>query len=124
MNSSGALESVDLRQLESFLTNADSNRVLGNLFRNVTVRGHVKWICIDHFRDTVDALHASFDENIGRVEVTLQSRMQAEQVYLALELAKSVYELKVGLYWETTQSDFKKLRDTFQNQCWCAGTLP
>ncbi|KAF9363947.1 hypothetical protein BGX34_002927 [Mortierella sp. NVP85] len=125
MTNNEALEGADLRQLESFLKNKDANRVLGNLYRTVTTEGHVKWVCIDHFRenyhekaakafrDTVEVLYGSFDENIGRVEVGLRSRVQAEQFYLALEKAKSVYELEVTFDndWDTTQSDFKRLRD-------------
>ncbi|KAK3817432.1 MAG: hypothetical protein J3Q66DRAFT_388026 [Benniella sp.] len=125
MTNNEALEGADLRQLESFLKNKDANRVLGNLYRTVTTEGHVKWVCIDHFRenyhekaakafrDTVEMLEGSFDENIGRVEVKLQSRVQAEQFYLALEKAKSVYELRVTFdnAWDTTQSDFKRFRD-------------
>jgi hypothetical protein len=120
-----ALEGADLRQLESFLKNKDVNRVLGNLYRTVTTEGHIKWVCIDHyrenyhekaakaFRDTVDVMGGSFDENIGRVEVKLQSRVQAEQFYIALEKAKSVYELRITFdnAWDTTQSDLKRFRD-------------
>ncbi|KAF9343187.1 hypothetical protein BGX34_007110, partial [Mortierella sp. NVP85] len=89
----------------------------------VTGEGHVKWVCIDHyrenyhekatnaFRDAVAALSGLFDENIGRVEVTLRSKVQAEQFYQDLEKARSVYELKIVLDWETTQGDFKRLRN-------------
>ena len=122
MENNEALEGADLRQLESFLNNKDWNRVLGNLFRIVTTEGHVKWVCIDHFREnyhakaarsfcnTVDSLQGSFHENIGRVEVELRSKVEAEQFYTALESANSVYELKVVFEWDTTQSDLKKLR--------------
>ncbi|KAF9362270.1 hypothetical protein BGX34_006495 [Mortierella sp. NVP85] len=124
MEDNEALEGADLRQLESFLKNQDESRVHGNLYRTVTAEGHVKWVCIDHyrenyhekatktFRNTVEALKGSFDENTGRVEVALLSKVQAEQFYVALEKARSVYELKVELDWEATQSDFKKLRNT------------
>ncbi|KAF9935640.1 hypothetical protein BGZ65_003182, partial [Modicella reniformis] len=83
------------------------------------------WVCIDHyrenyqakaaqaFRDTVKALGGSFDENVGRVEMTLRSTLQAEQFYMALEKARSVYELMIWLTWkETTYNDFRQLRDT------------
>ncbi|KAF9352940.1 hypothetical protein BGX34_011898 [Mortierella sp. NVP85] len=123
MESNEALEGADLRQLETFLKIKDSSRVLGNLYRTVTSEGHVKWVCLDHYRenyhenaakafcDALDVLGGSFDENIGRAEVTLPSKLQAEQFYLALEKARSVHELKVAFDWETTQSDFKRLRD-------------
>ncbi|KAF9362269.1 hypothetical protein BGX34_006494 [Mortierella sp. NVP85] len=114
IKSSEALEGADLRQLESFLKKKDEDKVLGNLYRTVTAEGHVKWVCIHHyrenyrekgaktFRNTVEAMQGSFDEAIGRVEVKLQSRVQAEQFYVALEKARS----------DTTHGDFKKLRNT------------
>ncbi|CAO3571880.1 unnamed protein product [Mortierella alpina] len=45
-----ALEGADLRKLDTFLKHKDSNKVLGNLYRTVTDEGHVKWVCIDHYR--------------------------------------------------------------------------
>ena len=56
----------------------------------------------------------SFDENTGRVDVRLPSKIQADQFYAALEKARSVYELVLELDWETSQSDLKKLRDTLK----------
>ncbi|KAI8353538.1 hypothetical protein B0O80DRAFT_529667 [Mortierella sp. GBAus27b] len=126
MENNEALEGADLRKLETFLKNEDGNKVLGNLYRTITSEGHVKWVCIDHyrenyhekavkaFRDTVESIGGSFDENIGRVAVHLRSKTQADQFYQALEKSKSVHELNIVLDWETTQSDFKKLRDTLR----------
>jgi len=124
MENNEALEGADLRQLETFLKNKDKDRVLGNLYRTLTTKGHVKWVCIDHYRenyhekaakaflDAVEALEGTFNETIGRVEVKLHSKVTAEQFYAALEKSRSVYELRIELDWETSQSDFKKLRDT------------
>ncbi|KAF9362268.1 hypothetical protein BGX34_006493, partial [Mortierella sp. NVP85] len=124
MGSSEALEGADLRQLEAFLKTKDENRVLGNLYRTVTAKGHVKWVCIDHyrknyqekavqeFRDVLATLEGSFDESTGCVKVTLSSKIQADQFYLALEKARSVNTLCIVLNWKTTPSDFKRLRDT------------
>ncbi|KAK3817454.1 MAG: hypothetical protein J3Q66DRAFT_440224 [Benniella sp.] len=113
---------VDLSELEPFLKN-NRSVALGNLYRIVNSSGHVRWICIDHyremyqekatkaFRDTVVSLDGSFDENLGCVKVALRSRDQADRFHLALEEAKFVYELKIDLCWDTTRSDFKRLRD-------------
>jgi len=113
---------VNLTELEPFLKN--NRRVaLGNLYRTVNSNGHIRWICIDHYRemhqekatkairDTVVSLEGSFDENLGCVKVALRSRDQADRFHLALEEAKFVYELKIDLCWDTTRSDFKRLRD-------------
>jgi len=124
MDNNEAPESVDLRQLETFLKIRNESRVLGNLYRTVTPEGHVKWVCIDHyrenhpetaamkFRDTVWSLKGSFDENLGRVEVWLQSRDDADQFHLALKKVKAIHEIKIDLDWSTTQSDFMQLKDT------------
>ncbi|KAI8358927.1 hypothetical protein B0O80DRAFT_484969 [Mortierella sp. GBAus27b] len=119
-----ALEGSDLRKLETFLKNNGGNKVPGNLYLAVAHDGHVKWVCIDHyrenhqenaakaFRDTVESMEGSFDENMGRVTIHLRSKTQADNLYQALERARSVFELDITLDWDTTQSDFKKLRDT------------
>ncbi|KAG0312635.1 hypothetical protein BGZ97_010995 [Linnemannia gamsii] len=124
MENKEALEGADLRKLETFLKHKDGNKVLGNLYRTVTDQGHVKWVCVDHYRENynntaaeafrraVDSVEGSFDENSGVAEVELRSRVLAQQFYAALEQARSVHELKVKLSWETTYGDFKKLRDT------------
>ncbi|KAF9345961.1 hypothetical protein BGX34_004326, partial [Mortierella sp. NVP85] len=110
--------------LESFLRKKDSTKVLGNLYKILTSEGEVKWVCIDHYRekhhekaatslrDVVQALGGSFDENASRVEVTLRSRVQAEQFYVVLEGGCELCELKLELLWDTAHNDFEKLRDT------------
>jgi len=116
-----ALDGVDLSPLEKF--NRNQNGTLGNLFRIFTADGHIKWVCNNHchknrqvtaeaFRTTVQGLNGKFDENIGRVEVKLLSRKKAKVFYRALENAKSVYELKIALCWDTTYRDYKLLRNT------------
>jgi hypothetical protein len=122
-NNNDTPEAVDLCQLETLLKVGNRSKVLGNLYRTVTPEGHVKWVCIDHYRenhpetaamtlrDTVWSLKGSFDENLGRAEVWLHSRDEADQFHLALEKAKAIYELKIDLDWNTTQSDFMRLRD-------------
>ncbi|KAF9932720.1 hypothetical protein BGZ67_004596 [Mortierella alpina] len=96
MENKEALEGADLRKLETFLKDKDENKVLGNVYRTVTVEGHVKWVCMDHYREnysqmaveafrpTMDSLGGSFDENIGLVQVKLQSSRSANQLYLTL----------------------------------------
>jgi len=119
-----ALEGADLRKLDAFLKGKDGNKTLGNLYRTVTADGHVKWVCIDHyrenyqekaaqlFREMVKSLNGSFDEDTGRVCVRLDTRVLAERFYIELANAKSVYELEIQLLWDTTANDFKDLRDT------------
>ncbi|KAK3848092.1 MAG: hypothetical protein J3R72DRAFT_518798 [Linnemannia gamsii] len=121
MRSKEALEGADLRKLDTFLRGSDGNKVLGNLYRIVTTEGHVKWVCIDHYRENynktaaeefrraVDSVGGSFDENNGQVKVKLRSRVMAEQFYSALGKARSVYELDIYLDLEGSKSDLEAL---------------
>ncbi|CAF5218662.1 unnamed protein product, partial [Rotaria magnacalcarata] len=43
------LQGADLRELESYLERVDNKRRLGNLYRTVTVDGHVRWVCLQHY---------------------------------------------------------------------------
>ncbi|KAF8923094.1 hypothetical protein BGZ58_003352, partial [Dissophora ornata] len=111
------LEGADLRQLQSFLTIKDGSRVLGNLYRIVTLEGHVKWVCIDHYRknyretavqqlrDIVDANDGTFHEEMGSIEVGISSRIQAKEFYGALVKAHGIRVLDIELRWDVTLDD-------------------
>ncbi|KAG0236276.1 hypothetical protein B0O80DRAFT_495543 [Mortierella sp. GBAus27b] len=118
-----ALQDVNFRELETFLEGTDDSQGLGNLYRTFTAEGQVKWVCREHYRmnrqrttvslwNTVNDLGGTFEESAGRVKVSLLSRTQADQLYIALENTKSVSELNLTLSWDTTYNDFKSLRDT------------
>ncbi|KAG0043929.1 hypothetical protein BGZ90_008928, partial [Linnemannia elongata] len=121
MEKKEALEGADLRKLDTFLKDNDGNKVLGNLYRTVTDEGHVKWVCIDHYRvnyqessamefqRVLDSVGGSLSESLGRVEVRIGSRVLVEQFYTALGKARSVYELNIGLDWACTTSDLEAL---------------
>ncbi|KAG0222182.1 hypothetical protein BGX31_009289 [Mortierella sp. GBA43] len=114
-----ALEGADLRQLESYLKTRDKERVLGNLYRTVTLEGHVKWVCLDHYRanyresavkqlrDIVEVNRGKFVEEIGRIEMTLNSSTQAKQFYDALLKARGVQELKVTFGWDASMENLR-----------------
>ncbi|KAG0046719.1 hypothetical protein BGZ90_008097, partial [Linnemannia elongata] len=121
-----ALEGADLRKLDTFLKDKDGNKVLGNLYRTVTDEGYVKWVCIDHYRvnyqeksaaeflRVLDSVGGSFNENVGRVEVRLRSRVLAEQFFSALGKARSVYELDIDLDWACATRDLEALEDALK----------
>ncbi|KAF9955768.1 hypothetical protein BGZ65_003189, partial [Modicella reniformis] len=116
-----ALEGADLRQLESYLKIKDQGRVLGNLYRIVTPEGHVKWVCLDHFkasyresairqfRDIVQVNGGRFIEEKGRVEIKMSSNILAKQFYDAMIKARGVQELDITLEWDATMDDFRAL---------------
>ncbi|KAF9922854.1 hypothetical protein FBU30_007020, partial [Linnemannia zychae] len=127
LNGLEALEGADLRQLGTFLRNKDDARVFGNLYRIVTTEGHVKWVCLDHYRhsykskamkelrDVVESNDGLYDENTGRVIIKLASPIAARQFYSALAQSRFVTELEISLLWETTLQDLQTLKDAIQH---------
>lgn len=115
------LEDVGLVQLGTFLKETDEGQALGNLYRTVTDKGHVKWVCRQHFLTThresawimllkfVVANGGEFNETLGSVKISLQDRTQAREFYAALEEAQGVHALAVQLKWSVTMDDLKKL---------------
>ncbi|KAG0209349.1 Type I transmembrane sorting receptor [Mortierella sp. NVP41] len=121
-----ALEGADLRQLESFLKASDGRRVLGNLYRTVTSEGHVKWVCLDHYRenyrskaaqelrDAVLEVGGEYNEAIGSVTVKLPSSITARRFYSVLSSSRSVQVLSITLRWSPSMQDLRDLRDAIK----------
>ncbi|KAG0225323.1 hypothetical protein BGX31_007681 [Mortierella sp. GBA43] len=119
----GQSEHEGLETLETFLIGKGSDKTLGDLYRIVNTENHVKWLCIDHYRevhhengaktirDSVHLAGGTFDEHVGRVDVTLDSNVQAERFYAALDKSKAVYGLRLGVDLDQTQSNFTRLRN-------------
>ncbi|KAG0246584.1 hypothetical protein B0O80DRAFT_501505 [Mortierella sp. GBAus27b] len=115
-----ALEGADLRLLESYLKVKDQGRVLGNLYRVVTPEGHVKWVCFDHYkasykessikqlRDIVAISRGKYIEEIGRVEIKIESSILAKQFYEAMIKARWIQELEITLEWDATMDDLRE----------------
>ncbi|KAF9355253.1 hypothetical protein BGX34_010565 [Mortierella sp. NVP85] len=118
-----ALEGTDLRQLESYLKIKDKGRMLGNLYRIVTPEGHVKWVCLHHYRtsyresamdqlrDTVHAHQGIFIDETGRVEIGIATSALARAFYEVLVKARGVQELQIKLGWDVTMDDLRILCD-------------
>ncbi|KAF9290239.1 hypothetical protein BGZ68_007587 [Mortierella alpina] len=117
------LEGADLRQLEAYLNVQDEGRTLGNLYRTVTSEGHVKWVCMDHFRATyrdnimeplkrfVRGNGGVFNEELGAVEkVNLASQEQAEDLYEAVATARGITHMAFKLSWDASQGELRTLR--------------
>ncbi|KAG0041438.1 hypothetical protein BGZ83_001798, partial [Gryganskiella cystojenkinii] len=115
------LEGVELRQLGSFLKTSKDENLLGNLYRMTTSDGHVKWVCLDHYRagyqeahtqklrEVVDLARGKFDEQLGKVTITLFSKLTASEFYSSLSKAKGVLELNVILGHECSRSELQGL---------------
>ncbi|KAF9577007.1 hypothetical protein BGW38_008081, partial [Lunasporangiospora selenospora] len=127
MEKKEALEGADLRKLCAFLKNKGDNTVLGNMYRTVTDEGHIKWVCIDHYRVNyqessakefqlvLGSVGGSFNENDGRVVLKLESSVLADQFYSALGRARLVYELDIDFSWACTVSDLEALEEALRN---------
>ncbi|KAF9118767.1 hypothetical protein BGW39_000881 [Mortierella sp. 14UC] len=117
------LEGADLRSLCSFLKGTDKDMVLGNLYRTATPEGHVKWVCLDHYRESygkaavekfkrvVADYKGTYDQPTGRVAVRLESPVHARQFYNALMSARLVHELELMLDWNTAFDDLRILKE-------------
>ncbi|KAF9954817.1 hypothetical protein BGZ65_003805 [Modicella reniformis] len=118
-----ALEGADLRQLESFLKVKDERRVLGNLYRIVTPEGHVKWVCLDHYRtnyresvikqlrEVVETNGGTFIEETGSIEIKVGSSILARQFYDVMVRARGIQELEITLEWDATMNDLRSLSE-------------
>lgn len=103
------MEGAEFRMLSSFLKKKDQDRALGNLFRTVNGEGHVKWICLDHYRATyhnkqdrqfegeVVLNQGTYDHQLGKVSVVLSSSFAAETFMVAMTRAHAFNELDVHL---------------------------
>ncbi|KAK3820205.1 MAG: hypothetical protein J3Q66DRAFT_439242 [Benniella sp.] len=116
-----ALEGADLRQLQLYLNDKDKGRVLGDLFRIFTPEGHVKWVCIDHYKENYrkTAIHrlkeviaankGSLDRYTNKLFIRLGYNTAAEQFYEALVKARGIQTLEITLEWNITLDDLRKL---------------
>ncbi|KAG0205946.1 hypothetical protein BGX28_002538 [Mortierella sp. GBA30] len=119
LNKQEVLEGADLRQLESYLNIQDQGRVLGNLYRIVTPEGHVKWVCMDHYRENyrqqlvqqlrefVEAHEGTFNEQRGIVDIKIATKYIAAQFFDALNKARGVRQLIIKLNWDATMEDLR-----------------
>ncbi|KAF9583243.1 hypothetical protein BGW38_009941 [Lunasporangiospora selenospora] len=117
------LEGADLRQLESFLSNHDTDRTLGNLYRMVTNEGHVKWVCQDHYRanykesfrhrlsEVVEENRGFYSEQEGKISITLMTSHLAKQFYEVMGKTKGIHELDIRLGWDACRSDLRHLQN-------------
>lgn len=111
-NSLKALEGADLRQLDTFLRNKDKDKILGNLYRITTPKGHVKWVCLKHYRYSHKSLHMRsfltmvrlnrglYEPYLCKVTIALPTSIVATDFMDHLEDQGSIIsELDVTLNW-------------------------
>ncbi|KAG9325234.1 hypothetical protein KVV02_004174 [Mortierella alpina] len=114
-------DGVDVRQLQAYVNipspHAESP---ADLYRIVTTRGAVKWICKEHYRSTVHQQNElSFQQDIANLKghyelktgcatVRLGSAQDASQFYRLMAKAQNMQELDIGLGWSFNESDLQK----------------
>ncbi|KAF9906072.1 hypothetical protein EC991_001080 [Linnemannia zychae] len=119
-----ALEGADLRRLDSFLRNKDTDKILGNLYRITTDTGHVKWVCLDHYRQVyrkttmasflqcVASNDGVYDPQRGKVVISLKSSIAAKDFFSRLaQHGSAVTTLEVTFDWSFSTSDVATLVD-------------
>lgn len=117
---------VELWQLGSLLKISSEDNLLENLYRMTTSDEHVKWVCRDHYRagyqeahteklrDVVKVSGGLLDEQLGKIEIALNSSSTATELYGAFSKGKRVYELNVDLKWEFVKKDIEALHDAIK----------
>ncbi|KAG0048270.1 hypothetical protein BGZ83_006732 [Gryganskiella cystojenkinii] len=118
------LQGVGLVQLKTFLNESDKGQAaLGSLYRIVTEKGHVKWVCLRHFLTThrvsartkllkfVVASGSEFNMTLGLLKISLRNRNQAKEFYATLGEAQAVHALTIQLKWSVTMDDLKKFSE-------------
>ncbi|KAF9340378.1 hypothetical protein BGZ91_002337 [Linnemannia elongata] len=103
------MEGADLRRLQSFLKRRDQDAAHGNLFRTVDAQGHVRWICLDHYRATyhqrqdrefeseIKLNRGVYDKHLGIVKITLSSGEAFDRFMGAMTRAGAFNELDISL---------------------------
>lgn len=116
-----ALEGADLRKLDTFLKNKDKDKILGNLYRITTKEGHVKWVCLSHYRSSyreaamksflqvVELNQGQYDPQLQKVTIQLHSSITASEFFAQLERAPSVNEIEIVFRWDFNLSDLKQM---------------
>ncbi|KAF8928524.1 hypothetical protein BGZ47_001565 [Haplosporangium gracile] len=91
-----ALDRADMRHLEVFIKAKDQYRALGTLYCIVTQEGHVKWVCINHYRlaykeqdqrafaTAVELKGGHYDPHLGKVSVNLGFKIFVAEFFDAL----------------------------------------
>ncbi|KAI1302851.1 hypothetical protein EDD11_005475, partial [Mortierella claussenii] len=111
-------DQADLRRLGQYLKDANEGQALGDLFRIVTWKGHVKWVCIDHFNRyyyqqpsmmlltwQIGYNNGTQIKQLGEVVISFRSSVLAKRFYRALAETRNIHDLDVTLGWNATLDD-------------------
>ncbi|KAG0221462.1 hypothetical protein B0O80DRAFT_502565 [Mortierella sp. GBAus27b] len=118
-----ALEGPELRKLVTYLKIKDDEQAFGNLYRIVDDKGHVRWVCLDHYREDyrestreqlrgiIEVNGGQYIEEIGEIRISLENNDQARVFYDKLVRSRGVHVLVITLKWDATMYDIQALVD-------------
>jgi hypothetical protein len=104
------LQGAELREIGTYLELVDDKRSLGNLYRTVTVDGHVRWVCLEHYDEIsfngkmreyisqFEAMGGRFDQatkeaTISKVNVTNKNvKMMCEALTKGFNIVKLIFQ--------------------------------
>ncbi|KAI1320254.1 hypothetical protein EDD11_001469 [Mortierella claussenii] len=118
----GYFDGTNLRQLQAYIRIPPQEvDALANLYKIVTNRGYVKWICEDHYRSTIHyldelafqkelvGLGGHYNLRTGQAKIQLATAQDASHLYKIMTKAHNLHELDIGLKWQFTDGDLQKL---------------
>ncbi|KAG0315702.1 hypothetical protein BGZ97_007936 [Linnemannia gamsii] len=107
-----ALEGADLRRLATFLRNNDQDKILGNLYRITNDKGHVKWVCFEHYQEKYRATAlTSFTQVVETAGGTYDPQLGQDFFRRLASQAPAVQTLDVTLDWDFGSGDLVTLVD-------------
>lgn len=116
-----ALKGADLRKLDTFLKDKDKDKTLGNLYRITTKEGHVKWVCLDHYRSSYrDAVMKDFLDvaklnkgqyhpHLRKVTIKFEEPDAASKFFAQLKGAPAVNEIDIELTWDFSPPELEEM---------------
>ncbi|KAG0278051.1 hypothetical protein BGZ95_004813 [Linnemannia exigua] len=117
-----ALEGADLRRLDTFLRNKDQDKILGKLYRVTTSKGHVKWVCLEHYEysykamamasfiELVKTYRGVYEQYLCKVTITLPNSNAADDFFDRLkDDGDKINELDLTLKWVFTTLDLQQI---------------
>ncbi|CAF1031891.1 unnamed protein product [Adineta steineri] len=111
------LQGADLRDVETYLSVVDNKHSLGNLYRTVTVDGHVHWVCREHYDDIsfnnamfkyidqLEAMGGEFDTKTKEAVVSSKDLSRKSVKILRKALTKGFNVLKLTFKECTLKED-------------------
>ncbi|CAF1019756.1 unnamed protein product [Adineta steineri] len=86
------LQVADLREVETYLDVDNNKRSLGNLYRTVTIDGHVRWVCLEHYDDIsfnnamfkyIDQLEAMGGKSVAVNHININTKWKQHGITIA-----------------------------------------